>query len=297
MHHPAGVLSPSRLPTSVLPKAATLLAVALCAILAGCAQPRQQAVELAHIHGLAAQGPTLYVATHTGLATLDLDGGGVQLVGSSRDDFMGFVADWEDPGVFYSSGHPSDPRAFGGVHLGLRRSMDGGITWEQRSLAGQVDFHALVALPGAGRIAGWWDGQLMASDDGGAGWRNVPMPQRPLALAASEGTLWAGTLEGLLRSGDEGVSWNPVPGAPAEPFTSLALSRDGQAILAALPSTSVSRLVASTDGGLTWSHLEAPGTVGALAIDPQDGARWFVGLAHGGVTASSDAGATWSTLL
>lgn len=288
---------------------AALAALGLALSLAGCAQPGEDAA-ISHVHGLAYE-PTqgaVYVATHNGLAKGVLDQGAWswEYVGNDRYDYMGFTQDAEQPGVFYSSGHPDRPHAYGGVHLGLRRSMDAGETWEQRSLKGEVDFHALTSIPGQGGwLAGYWQGVIKVSEDRGATWRDHPAPPaQVLALAGTTDRLLAGTTAGLYEARDlaQFDDWTLVQGEATPSFVSaIATSPDGQALFASARGGGAVHAVRSVDGGASWTAMQAPALEGAtapvvFAVDPHDAHHVFASTAQGGVMGSTDQGETWTTI-
>jgi photosystem II stability/assembly factor-like uncharacterized protein len=275
--------------------------------LAGCQDPGD-GVAISHVHGLAfdpTDGPAgaLFVATHHGVARGVKDGEAWTwaYVGQDRYDYMGFTQDAVESGTFYSSGHPSNPSAFGGVHLGLRRSQDGAVTWEQRSLKGQVDFHALTSLPGgAGHLAGFFQGVLKVSQDGGATWRDYQQATPIYALAAGEGTLWAGTPSGLKRSADY-AAWTDMGAGIAGTVRSVAVSKDGKLILLATGDGLTGTTQRSANGGATWTQLAPPELRDAAApvlfvIDAQNQAHVFASTADATIFESSDAGETWSKI-
>jgi photosystem II stability/assembly factor-like uncharacterized protein len=277
-----------------------------CAVLvmAGCAAPSQPPLDVTHVHGVAydAASETVYLASHHGLARGHRDGGdwAWEFVGE-RYDYMGFTKDTVRPGTFYSSGHPDDPRAYGGVHLGLRRSTDDGETWEQRSLKGEVDFHALTALHGGeGWLAGFWQGEIKVSRDGGLTWTDHPAPPAPvIALASAEGKVLAATPQGLYQTTDPETfsNWTRLPGPSQGTVSSAGSSLDGTTILAGTGDGRAGSVHRSTDGGASWTVVEhallrdAPGQV-LFAFDGSDHA--FAALGDGTVLESTDAGATWA---
>lgn len=289
---------------------ALVLAASLVAIaLAGCSgAPPSDGFAVSHVHGVAYDASTdrLYLATHHGVARGERDGSvwTWSYVGP-RDDYMGFTQDAETPGTFYTSGHPGDPQAFGGVHLGLRRSTDGGLTWEQRSLKGQVDFHALTALHGkAGGLAGSWQGALKVSVDGGATWSDHPGPSAAvLALASGPGRVLAATTSGLWESRDTlaFTGWTRLAGPSDGVVSSVAISPDGASLLAGTGDGKSGGTFRSTDGGQSWSRLEpgslrdAAGQV-AFTFDRNDSSHAFAALGDGRVLESRDAGASWTTV-
>jgi hypothetical protein len=103
------------------------------ALLAVASAALADTVTLQHIHGLAygADGKTLYVASHPGLATYKE--GQWSVIAGPPHDYMGFSATRK---YFYSSGHP--PPGSGLVNpLGLVRSNNGGRTWDKLGLEGR----------------------------------------------------------------------------------------------------------------------------------------------------------------
>ena len=280
-----------------------LLAVAL----AGCADGPAD-IDIRHVHGLAYDPvqDALFVATHHGLARGSHDGDWTwRYVGSDRFDYMGFTQDAERPGVFYASGHPDDPHTYGAVHLGLRRSLDSGATWQERSLRGLVDFHALTSLPGAeGWVAGFWQGAIKVSRDGGATWQDDEAPPGTvLALAAAPGQLMAGTDSGLwvARDLDTLGDWTLMgEGLPAV-VTSLAAATDGMTMLA---SAAVGQSVASyrsLDAGASWTKLAVPQLSDqpapvVFAFDPSDASHAFASTSDGRIMESDDDGSAWTTI-
>ena len=94
------------------------------------------------MHGLTVDSAgTILAGTHSGLVALAPSGTTTE-VGTSDDDLMG-LAGVPGSDVLVASGHPG-PSNPGPNPLGLRRSDDGGRTWTDRSLVGEVDFHALA---------------------------------------------------------------------------------------------------------------------------------------------------------
>ncbi|HJQ93403.1 MAG TPA: hypothetical protein VJ874_03850 [Candidatus Thermoplasmatota archaeon] len=283
-----------------------LAALACGLLLAGCAQPDRPALDVAHVHGLAyeAESDTVYMASHHGLARGEREDGrwSWTFVGEPYD-FMGFTKDTERAGTFYSSGHPDDPRAYGGVHLGLRRSTDGGETWEQRSLKGEVDFHALAALQGGeGWLAGHWQGKTKVSRDAGGTWTDHPSPPAAvIAFASAEDRLLAGTSNGLYETLDlqSFGDWTRLDGPGQGLVSSVASSRDGMVLLAGTGDGRAGSTYRSADAGKTWIPIEeeslavAPGQV-LFAFDAEDPRHVFAALGDGTLFESKDAGEAWS---
>ncbi|MEA2062746.1 MAG: YCF48-related protein [Gemmatimonadota bacterium] len=114
---------------------------------------------------------------------------------------------------------------------------DGGKTWQVQSevFTGQVrellDLERVhFADSKHGLAAGRLGTRVMATDDGGASWRLVPVPNRaPLSgvwLEDDGRALLAGAMGSILVSGDSGRSWNSVHGSEAK-LDALALMAHG----------------------------------------------------------------------
>lgn len=281
------------------------LLVPIFLVLAGCSAPGE-GPSISHVHGLAFDPlqQAVYVATHHGVAkgVPQGDSWSWDYVGSERYDYMGFTQDAVEFGTFYSSGHPSNPSAFGGVHLGLRRSQDGGETWEQRSLKGQVDFHALTRLHGgAGRLAGGWQGALKISQDAGATWQDHPVQGFGIyALASSDGALWAGTNAGIKRTTDY-QTWMDASAGLSGAVTALAVAKDGMLVFASTGDGRSGGTFRSADGGATWQPLAPPELRDSaapvlFAIDPQAKEHVFASTADAAIFESTDAGQNWQQI-
>ena len=277
------------------------LLVALLAsgfMLAGCSQPAGPKVDVTHVHGLDYVGGQLYVATHHGLVLGAPSGKSWywDYVGHERFDFMGFTTNGE---TFYSSGHPDDPYKFGGTMLGLRRSTDQGHNWEQRSLKGQADFHALTVEPRSGDLLGFWR-TVVRSTDGGLTWNNLTSPPAQVfALASSSSAVWAGTLNGLYSSPD-GLNWTVT--SLKGPIGSVAIAPDASALFASQISNQGGATFVSRDAGSTWTPLgghdilKAPQAPILFAFDRGDARHMYASDAGGTIIESTDGGASWKTI-
>jgi len=153
-----------------------------------------------------------------------------------------------------------------------------------------------------GRIyAGWDDGAVGRSDDGGESWRimfRLPTFEVPQGLTADPHvphrvilTTWH---NGVWVSRDGGASFLPSPGSPntitpavADPF------RPGVFFLA----SGYGALFGSTTGGLTWES-KSPDypEVEVVAMDPLRPGWLYAGLYRGGAMRSQNGGLTWESL-
>lgn len=203
---------------------------------------------LEHVHDLDVDPSdgSLMIASHYGLFRLHDDG--PRRV-SEIQDFMGFAVADED--LLLASGHPGEGQD-APANLGLIASADGGATWEDVSLSGEADFHALDAM--GDRIYGVdaTSGQeLLISDDAGETWQSPGAPaMASLAIDPRDADTVLGTTEsGPVISTDGGQSFTPVAEAPILHHVDWA--PDGT-IFALDPDAGVHR---SKDNGFTWEHV------------------------------------------
>ena len=146
--------------------------------------------------------------------------------------------------------------------------------------------------------------------NGSATPRPIPplMARRIEHLARIDGVTYAGTDDGLFTSRDGARSWQHVGLAGHEVWSLAASPVDRRTLFAA---TQPAGLFRSRDAGLTWDEVESlkqapdadrwcvpltsplPGRARAIALDPVDEARWWIGIEVGGILGTEDAGRTW----
>ncbi len=126
-----------------------------------------------------------------------------------------------------------------------------------------------VATGGGAVYAGCRGNGLWRSEDGGATWGELPLPERDVfsvAVGPADGAVYAGCEpSALFRSDDRGQTWRELE------------------TLRSLPSAP------------TWSFPPRPWTshVRWIAPSPHDPLRLLVGIELGGVMLSEDGGETW----
>ena len=194
-----------------------------------------------------------------------------------------------------------------GLHL--FSSGDGGKTWRAMrapedlywNIAASDARHALVARP---------TGQLLATHDGGATW-TVERPPDPyhgqlggVACIGSDRlvvTGWSPQGAFVLTTADGGRRWRTSHLIKMPDDLNAVASPDARHLWAVgstdLPSGSRGAIVASRDGGLTWTVQERDRDViwrGVAFSDDRNG--WAVGYVGGGsvIAHTTDGGATWT---
>jgi hypothetical protein len=185
---------------------------------------------------------------------------------------------------------------------GLKRSTDGGDSFEDLSLP-EPDVFSVAVSPADGAVyAGTEPSRLFRSRDGGESWEelralqtipsrpNWSFPPRPwtshvrwIAPSPHDGEVVLVGIElgGLMRTEDGGASFSDHPSEAARDVHCLAWHPNvpGRAYEAGGDGAAWSR-----DGGRSWDRADAGRDrryVWALAVDPSDPERWFVSAAPG----------------
>lgn len=217
------------------------------------------------------------------------------LVGG-RIDLVAF--DPRDPGTAWASS--------GSV---LIRSVDGGLTWEERSEDAALSHLAFPANDPKALLGGGASG-LYASHDNGRTVDELALDglavSALLAHPANPQRVFVGTMgAGILRSDDSGANFSPRNvGVPRANILSFAAPPDDPDLVLAglanqtdtLGPDNTGALLRTTDGGLHWTTVSTDVFWGTrVAFCPGDSAR-VVASVRRGVLVSSDRGATWSPL-
>jgi len=234
-----------------------------------------------HIHDLMLSDVGLLIGTHEGL-WLQQGTSRAVLVGKSHFDVMGLA---RTPSGLIASGHPGSGEEQVN-DLGLRGSENGGKSWQNISLFGQVDFHRLAASGLVVMGISARDGSLLRSDDAGKTWQTLSNPGLyDIAIDPADPSVVVGTTErGPVRSTDGGKSFTIIPSAPLL----AVLSWDPAHVVGVAPEGA---LYESTDKGATWQKLAVvAGQPGALAVRGNEIAL----LAGSTVYYSTDGGVTFT---
>lgn len=245
---------------------------------------------LTHIHGvvLPPSSDLVLLATHQGLFAADR-AGSARMISEAPDDFMGFTAAVD--GTLYASGHPAkggnigvigtqsadgpwsklsdgakgpvdfhslsvspaDPLVLYGTYGGIQISRDGGRNWLMVGTGPEevIDLAAAADDPGhlfAGTMKG-----LMESKDYGVTWtlaaaRGMPVTAVEIAPDGSLSVFIAGAGFAILGNAGE---IEVISDRADEVFLHMAFNRDDPDNVIAV--TAESDILASNDGGKTWS--------------------------------------------
>jgi photosystem II stability/assembly factor-like uncharacterized protein len=190
----------------------------------------------------------------------------------------------------------TDPdRIWLGSHVGLHESTDGGRSWTEAGLSGR-DAMNLARSPRAAKTV-WAAGHLVLakSVDGGETWTDVEPTGLPsldvhgfATDPRSTTTLWAAIAgQGLFRSTDGGKSFSLVSREVGPGVMALGVMPSGRVLAGDMQRG----LMASDDGGKTWTEVLAEGLMG-LAVNPRTPSR-VLATSQSGIWLSTDAGSSW----
>jgi len=183
----------------------------------------------------------------------------------------------------------------------IYRSTDNGTSWSavNRGFTGGASGVTALAVSGANLFAGGYYMGVLLSTDNGAGWTRVNAGLQRCyvrAFAASGKNLYAGGLEGVFLSSNEGASWNPVNGIGPS-VSALAVSGTnlfaGTNLGCKVSPCSRGSVFLSADGGTSWTQTGLEGGVIDLGVSGTDlfAAIHLFDLFH-----SSNNGTSWDTV-
>jgi photosystem II stability/assembly factor-like uncharacterized protein len=257
--------------------------------------------------------PAAYAATEDALYRAKPDGGWDQI--GNWDGALSLLVDPTNPNILYSGGHPGC--AIGGPAISLRKSTDGGNTWETL-LTGQ-NVRPMLVDPSNPQVIYGERCSLAISLDGGQSWNDYPMTP---SFDVSDLSLAGDTLYALITSEGGTSRIRPIdvsdPSQPKMGNDSHEFWGGGRVV------ATKDRIIVgephgvdvSTDGGKTWTFsraglesvtvsvnalvepipkTELSGKFGiySLAIDPRDASHLVAGTIHG-LYQSRDDGQSWT---
>ena len=182
-------------------------------------------------------------------------------------------------------------RVFAATEDGVYVTSDGGQTWRQSGPSEDiVDVDAAPSRPFVYALEK--SGRLYRSRDGGERWEPLSPSGVTSVAVVDRGILAAGGRSGTVwLSGDDGATWSQHASTVTGSIVSVTIQPPET-----ISATSGSRLVRSTDGGLTWRELTSwpAGGLGVVVGDPM--APEVIFLGKYGVSRSRDGGVTWQRL-
>jgi photosystem II stability/assembly factor-like uncharacterized protein len=222
--------------------------------------------------------------------------------------------------------HPQDPDVVYAVFQpDLYRSGDGGRSWTRVGSFTRV--HSLLVHPASpGSLYVGAENEVFRSSNGGGTWSRYPFGGAVTTLAGDPrdgSTVFAGTsgtsgrsLGGIYKTTDGGRTWT-AEASLSEAVASLVIDPRNSEVVYAGTDTDSSysysyyyplafpSFIGSSDGGNTWRNLATgdPTRVSAIAVDPADSQRIYLGLESEfgdhlrGVFRSDSAGRSFSAVV
>ena len=195
---------------------------------------------------------------------------------------------------------PSDPtRLYAGTGFrGVFRSTDGGSTWVPAGgLAQGITALAVDPTTPSRVFAATYGGGVFRSLDSGDTWTSVNGGLTSLVVQAvvfdplATSTLYLGTIGGLFKTTNAGVSWVGL-----DPNNIRALAIDPSRPDIVYAASYAAGVLKSTNAGGTWSRANNGLTnldLYSVAVDPATPSTLYVGTYGGGVFKSTTSGASW----
>jgi photosystem II stability/assembly factor-like uncharacterized protein len=154
----------------------------------------------------------------------------------------------------------ADPNVIYGAHGAIQVSRDGGRNWEVSGAAPEGLIGLAASSHAPERLFAATKAGLKVSADAGASWRDAGLEGRPVSLVSADGQggLIAFALGlGLVRApGEDVTAWETLSGEFGESIP-LHIAIDPADASRLYIATQDNRLLASVDGGRTWSDLGA----------------------------------------
>src|SRR5262245_20091936 len=201
--------------------------------------------------------------------------------------------------------HPTNSSILYAVDGGISESLDAGVTWDAGD-AGMADQASRIALAPSNpsTLYAASNGGVYKSIDGGALW-NLTAGTPSLAFTqiavdpTNDAVAWAaGVGLDVYRTTDGGDTWTPSSALPSfygGKVVGLAVDPAAPATLyAGVQPGTVSAIVRSVDGGVTWEIVKSGAAASEFAFIPGSPSTVFA-ASIGGVLGSRD-GTTWSAL-
>lgn len=182
----------------------------------------------------------------------------------------------------------SGQSVFAATELGVFVSNDAGNDWER--LPNSPARSRQLAAHGSVLIVTDADNVLYVSEDRGETWLRVPWDENlpPMAFTGDGERMYAVTALGLVRSTDDGATWETLTGTPFNnEVRSLVFSHPYL-----MAGTRGGGVLATQDGGLAWHRHSPPMPVNDILVS---GDEHFLAAADG-VYKSIDGGQNWAPI-
>jgi photosystem II stability/assembly factor-like uncharacterized protein len=236
----------------------------------------------------------LYLATHYGVYRTSPDGT-AERVSDNSNDYMGFTPHPEEADVFYASGHPAgggnlgvivsrdgarsweelasgaggpvdfhamdvsaaDPNVIYGLYGAVQVSRDGGKAWQAAGSPETDVFDIAASAANPDMVYAATRDGLMLSSDAGRTWRSAGAKGQPVSMVetAPDGSVYAFVVgSGLMKAPAIALAWEPMANNFGQRvLLHLAIDPGNPDRMFAV--TDESGILASTDGGRSWSAL------------------------------------------
>ena len=176
---------------------------------------------------------------------------------------------------------------------GIYRSTNNGASWNPSGLQ-NLTIRSLVVNNNGDILAGGFDGQVYRSINNGANWTetNYPPPNGAVyqLLHVGSGLLFAATSRGVLRSQDDGLTWERV-GFPTSFVFGIAANANGYLVAGTDES-----VYGSTDNGQSWTVIDSSligGNINAVAVSNSGNVFAGVGTNFEGMYQHTKESAGW----
>jgi photosystem II stability/assembly factor-like uncharacterized protein len=194
---------------------------------------------------------------------------------------------------------------WGGTYsVGVMKSTDGGNTWAPTGLTWTVSqnrtIRRLVINPTNPKVLlAATSAGLYRTEDAGAHWKiTVPASTYDVEFQHNDGKIAYATTSQVLKSTDEGASFNPLDAACAGARYSIEIARSNPKVLYTLCANGT--VQKSVDAGASWTVTTAPGVTlygyydTVLAVSPVS--EKIVYVAGFNIKRSTDGGNTWGVV-
>lgn len=182
-----------------------------------------------------------------------------------------------------------------GVHGGVVRSTDGGVTWTAAH-TGAANLFALAFASDTVAVAAGDSGTIWRSPDAGQTWTavNSGTLNGITDIRFSSATVGIASMlhGGTLRTTDGGQTWSPVTSDGAHQYFAASFSPDGNTAVTVGEQGHIQR---STDGGLNFVDA-VPANAPNLAAVAFNGAGTGLAAGAAGILRTLDGGSTWTVV-